>query len=211
MNGPDHLPLREEAEVAAVGGAARVLECSLASAAKSLPALALFRTAWPWRAPLALAAASASAGDRDQDVAGAHLFRAGTGREVLLVERFDLLGLDRHLRPDLGLEHPVDHQVLAGIRSQLLEGHLLAGQRLREGFFRRELLRICAMRASISASGTATLRAFDSWSSSLAANHLVEHAAEDAVALVGGTGDPFASLRCSDSAFRTRPCSPPRR
>ena len=129
----DHLPLLEEAKVAAVGRAARVLRVLLRQRGEVLAGLdVLQHLLRPWRLPAPWSRRRRSARNADQDVARAHAFGLLELVGVLVVEVGELLGLDRHLRRDLSVDQLLDGDVLLRVGAQLVECHVARRERLLE-------------------------------------------------------------------------------
>src|SRR3954466_4761250 len=135
VEGPDHLSLLKEAEVTAVGGAARILGVLLGERREVLAGLRVLENRLGFCPRLRFRGRVSILGRGDQDVARVHLLRLLELLRVLGVESLDVFGLDGDLRCNR-LVHELRHcHLLPLIRLDLIEGEVLLGERLLERVF----------------------------------------------------------------------------
>ncbi len=124
----DHLPLLEEAEVAAIGGAARILGVFLGEGCEVLARLDVLQHLFGLRARLRLGGGVGVLREGNQDVAGADALRLLELIGILRVEVVHLRRGDGDLGGHFILNHLRDGHVLAGVAAHLLEGQLAAAR-----------------------------------------------------------------------------------
>ena len=143
-------------------------------------------------------------GHGDQDVARAHAFGLLELVGVLRVEVGHLLRLDRRLGRDLVLDQLLHADVLADVRAHLIERRLARGEHLLEGLFRRELsLDLLHPRVNLRVGGRDLPRPALLHEQPVR-DDLIEHAAQDLIALLGRHRSAVARFERRDRAIEFR-------